>query len=343
MKRLFLIAVASFGLLSAYSQSAASINEYINNYKELAIKEEIRTGVPAAITLAQGILETNAGQCDLVKASNNHFGIKCKSDWTGATVFHDDDAKGECFRSYNNAEESYRDHSDFLKTRPNYTFLFNLDPTDYEGWAKGLKKAGYATNPAYSSILIKFIVNNHLQDYTLLALQRQPGNNEPLMAANAIPAVNNNSFNDDNEDAAEAPRQTPLTAKVAQTTITAPTALYPTGVFSINGAKVVYVQQGTSLFALASKYNISYSKLLEYNDITGESQDKNQLIYLVKKPKKGSKAYHVVTVNETLSDIAQIEGVRLENLTEYNQLANGANLRVGQKIYLQDAPPYLAK
>ena len=176
MKRLFLIAVASFGLLSAYSQSAASINEYINNYKELAIKEEIRTGVPAAITLAQGILETNAGQCDLVKASNNHFGIKCKSGWTGATVFHDDDAKGECFRSYNNAEESYRDHSDFLKTRPNYTFLFNLDPTDYEGWAKGLKKAGYATNPAYSFYPYK----KHSKQspaglHIACALQRQPG------------------------------------------------------------------------------------------------------------------------------------------------------------------------
>ncbi len=339
MKTFFLIAACTFGMVSAHSQNTSAIEDYINNYKELAIQEEIRTGVPAAITLAQGLLETNAGQCDLVKSSNNHFGIKCKSDWTGSVVYHDDDAKGECFRSYDSAEESYRDHSDFLKTRPNYAFLFNLDPTDYEGWAKGLKKAGYATNPAYSASLVKYIVNNHLQDYTLLALQRQQGR-ESLMAA-SLPAFNNAMQEEDEEE--DAPKQGPLTAKIAQTTITAPTALYPSGVFSINETKVVYLQQGTSLFALASKYNIAYSKLLEYNDLAGEIRDKNQLIYLAKKPKKGSKPYHVVTIQESLQDIAQIEGVRLESILEYNNLGKHAAIKPGQKIYLQGFAPSSAK
>lgn len=343
MKRLFLVAALSFILVASYCQSDAVIASYINTYKDIAIREEIRTGVPAAITLAQGLLETNAGQCDLVKSSNNHFGIKCKADWTGNVVYHDDDAKGECFRSYESAEDSYRDHSDFLSTRPNYAFLFNLDPTDYEGWAKGLKKAGYATNPAYASILIRNIVNNHLQDYTLLALQRQQGSG-PQMASAVITHASNNSFSSEEDNGEEeAPKASSITAKVAQTIISAPMGLYPSGVFTINGTKVVYAQEGTSLFALASKYNISLPKLIEFNELSGESITKNQLIYLAKKSKKGSKTYHVVNVSESLQDIAQIEGVRLESLTEYNVLAKGASLHVGQKIYLQDVPPYLEK
>ncbi len=344
MKRFILIVVFTLFIISSYCQGSDAINNYINTYKDVAVREEIRTGVPASITLAQGILETAAGQCDLVKQSNNHFGIKCKADWNGAVVYHDDDAKGECFRSYTNAEDSYRDHSDFLKTHGNYAFLFNLDPTDYEGWAKGLKKAGYATNPAYASILIKSIVNYHLQDYTLLALQRTGSNNgETLTVANNTTVSSNNTFSNEDENSAEEQKQTPITAKVAQTIITAPTALYPSGVFTINGAKVVYAQQGTSLFALASKYNVSYSKLLEFNELSNNAEDKNQLIYLSKKPKKGSKPYHLVTVNETLTDIAQIEGVRLDNLEEYNGIEANAILHVGQKINLQNAPYYLEK
>ncbi|MDQ2751945.1 MAG: glucosaminidase domain-containing protein [Bacteroidota bacterium] len=301
MKRFNLIAVCALFFLPAFCQNNDVVTNYINTYKDIAIREEIRTGVPAAITLAQGILETAAGQCDLVKQSNNHFGIKCKTGWNGAVVYHDDDAKGECFRSYNNAEESYQDHSDFLKNRPNYAFLFTLDPTDYEGWAKGLKKAGYATNPAYASILIKSIVNYHLQDYTLIALQGNGNSsNEALTAANTTTTTssNNNISNEVESDNVETQKPAPITAKVAQTIITAPTVLYPSGVFSINGTKVVYAQQGTSLFALASKYNISYSRLLEYNEINGSAEDKNQLIFLAKKEKKGSKPYHIVTVDE---------------------------------------------
>lgn len=345
MKSFFLIAAASFAFFSGFCQSNAAISDYITNYKELAIEEEIRTGVPAAITLAQGLLETNAGQCDLVKASNNHFGIKCKSDWTGNTVYHDDDAKGECFRSYDCAADSYRDHSDFLKNRPNYAFLFYIDPADYEGWAKGLKRAGYATNPAYSSILIKYIVTNHLQDYTLLALQRQQGNNnEPLLAVNSVHALSNNIANSNQNSVEEtASNPAPLTAKVVQTTIAAPTVLYPSGLFTINGIKVVYAQEGTSLFALASKYNISYSKLLEYNEIIGDATNKNQLIFLAKKSKRGSQSFHTVTLGESLADIAQMEGVQLKSLEEFNGITSSSALHLNQKIFLQNTPPYLDK
>ena len=139
------------------AQDAAIIEKYIETYREMAISEMQRTGIPASIKLAQGIHETMAGTSDLVKRSNNHFGIKCKSNWTGESVKHTDDAPNECFRKYDNPLDSYRDHSDFLKTRAHYAPLFKLDATDYEGWAYGLKKAGYATNPKYPQILIKLI------------------------------------------------------------------------------------------------------------------------------------------------------------------------------------------
>src|ERR1700712_2603614 len=152
------------------AQTPDQINEYIQTYKSLAITEMQRSGVPASIILAQGIHETSAGTRDLVIASNNHFGIKCKSSWTGNVVYHDDDARGECFRSYSAAQDSYRDHSDYLSQTPRYASLFKLNPEDYESWAYGLRKAGYATNIRYSQILIKLIQDYNLQQYSLIAL-----------------------------------------------------------------------------------------------------------------------------------------------------------------------------
>ena len=135
MKKLPLLLTCSLISSLLFGQSSEIVRNYIAAYKEVAIQEMLRTGVPASITLAQGIHETSAGQSDLVRKSNNHFGIKCKGDWTGASVSHDDDARGECFRKYDDPMDSYRDHSDFLKNRSHYAFLFRLDPTDYEAWA----------------------------------------------------------------------------------------------------------------------------------------------------------------------------------------------------------------
>ncbi len=146
----------------AQSERKGTVYEYIAAYKAAAVKEMYRSRIPASITLAQGILESSNGNSRLAKEANNHFGIKCKKTWTGRTLYEDDDEAQECFRAYETAEDSYRDHSDFLMKNTRYAFLFDLQSTDYQGWAKGLKSAGYATNPNYAPILIDLIERHKL-------------------------------------------------------------------------------------------------------------------------------------------------------------------------------------
>ena len=167
MNKILVILILGSGWFFHANAQNISAAQYIAQYKDIAIREMKRMGVPAAITLAQGLLESQSGNSDLVKESNNHFGIKCKSTWTSEFVKHDDDEPGECFRKYKTAEDSYRDHSNFLRGSSRYDFLFQLNPTDYKAWAYGLLKAGYATNPRYPEILIKNIETNNLQQYTL--------------------------------------------------------------------------------------------------------------------------------------------------------------------------------
>ena len=152
-----------FFSLTSFSQSLT--NDYIKNYKDLAIEEMKLYNIPASITLSQGILESSNGESMLATKANNHFGIKCHSSWEGDRVFHDDDEKGECFRKYSNVEDSYRDHSLFLANSSRYSFLFDIPLTNYKSWAKGLKKAGYATNPKYSKLLINIIKRYNLDQY----------------------------------------------------------------------------------------------------------------------------------------------------------------------------------
>lgn len=146
------------------------VNGYIFHYKDIAMSNMKKYGIPASIILAQGILESGAGQGDLAKTSNNHFGIKCYKDWTGDTTYHDDDASQECFRKYKNPEESYQDHADILSKRSRYASLFSLPKGDYEAWARGLKVAGYATDPKYPEKLLNYIERYHLDQYDNVVL-----------------------------------------------------------------------------------------------------------------------------------------------------------------------------
>ena len=161
MKKIAL-AISGFIITVSLQAQTLTVQQYIDIYKNIAIAEMKRSGIPASITLAQGILETENGNSDLVRRSNNHFGIKCKSTWTGESVTHTDDAPNECFRKYNSAWDSYKDHSDYLKNTPRYASLFQLAASDYKGWAYGLRKAGYATNPRYPQILISNIEKYNL-------------------------------------------------------------------------------------------------------------------------------------------------------------------------------------
>ena len=185
--------VMGVALLAAMQRPVAQISAsgvfYVNTYKALAMSEMQRSGIPAAIILAQGLHESQAGTSDLCKASNNHFGIKCRDDWKGGVVYHDDDARQECFRSYATAADSYRDHSEFLLHSSRYAFLFNLSPSDYEGWAYGLKKAGYATNVKYPQILIRLVKDYHLQQYTLIAMGKMKPEEEVALAMPGLPPV----------------------------------------------------------------------------------------------------------------------------------------------------------
>ena len=162
--KLFLILIICCLTLQAQTRNK-QYEDYIKKYRELAVEEMKKYHIPASITLAQGLLESGAGQSALARKSNNHFGIKCGSDWYGKTVSHDDDARGECFRAYKHPKDSYEDHSKFLAGRPRYASLFKLNITDYRGWARGLKKAGYATNPRYADQLIGIIELYELYKY----------------------------------------------------------------------------------------------------------------------------------------------------------------------------------
>jgi LysM repeat protein len=324
-----LLAAIIFLAKTSTAQNSVDVINYINTYKDLAIAEMQRSGIPSSIILAQGILETEAGTSDLVRRSNNHFGIKCKDSWTGSVVYHDDDKRGECFRSYNAPEDSYKDHSDFLKNSSRYAFLFKLDPTDYSAWAYGLKKAGYATNIHYPQILIKYIEDYNLQQYTMIAMGKIKQEDEKLLAKE-----------DDNIPSSSKISSTINQTKKNVSVDLPPAPKYPDGEFMINNTKVIFAKAGTSLLAIADQYNMSLSRLVDFNDLKVENVIvKDQLLFLQRKRKISDNEFHIVKPGETLYDICQSEGVRYDAILEMNQLPNGSQHAVGEKIYLQSAAP----
>lgn len=368
MKRLLLIGFVLLTTTLMAQMPNPKVQQYIAAYKDLAMAEMQRTGIPASIKLAQGILESQAGESPLSKRSNNHFGIKCKTEWTGARTYHDDDARGECFRVYNSVEDSYKDHSEFLRTRAHYSFLFLLDPADYKAWANGLKKAGYATSKTYPQQLIKTIEENNLQQYSELVIAQKSTKPESGKPAEIIP-VNTQPLqaqSGPNQVALqEEPKQAPKAAVIvedvtedndmlAETVVSGIVAKpknttqkakpYPDGVFSINGSKVFYANAGTSLLAIADQYDLSMSKLLEYNDLDGvDVLAKDQLIYIEKKARKSEKDFHIVEGDETWYEISQKEGIALKSLLELNNLKKEVPLAKGEKIHLKPKTSVVAK
>ena len=346
MKHLIIIFTGCLLFVAAQAQKEKG-EAYVATYHSLAIDEMLRTGVPAAITLAQGILESQYGESDLCKQSNNHFGIKCKNEWIGERVYHDDDTKQECFRSYPDAAASYKDHSDFLKNRPYYADLFKLDPADFSGWAYGLKKAGYATEKDYPQRLLKLINDYDLNKYTLLALQQKTNGVSNDVAINQTPVIEAPIIAAPKYVQPEEKEEVEIVTKQSsgnKTVTAAAVKNYPEGVFNINHTKVLYAPEGTSLLALANQYDISFSKLLEYNDMNEvDVLTENKLIFLERKMKKGSTDFHIVQANETLYDICQQEGVRMDCILEYNCVKKNMQPLIGEKIYLRTPAPTAPK
>ena len=331
--KLFATAIFSFIFKAVIAQNPGAVRLYIETYKDLAMEEMKRTGVPAAIKLAQGIHETDAGNSILVKKSNNHFGIKCKTDWKGQSVKHTDDARNECFRKYNSATDSYLDHSNFLKGSSRYASLFELNPADYEGWAYGLKKAGYATNPKYSQVLIRIIEEYGLQDYTLIALGQMPPKDE-ILAKNLVETGQNKTEPVFADIKTNGPEKTETIGK--QNVIEEQKPVYPQGEFKINETKVIYVTRGTSYLAIAQQNNIPLARIFEFNELPqAEALEKDRLIYIQRKRKTGNNEFHLVRPGETLHDIAQEEAIRFETLLEYNMLTKNMQPAIGEKLYLK--------
>ena len=298
-----LLMVFSITVLAQPAEYKTTREEYIMRFKDDAISEMLMHGVPASITLAQGMLESDNGNSALATYANNHFGIKCHKGWEGLTYMADDDQKNECFRKYASVLDSYSDHSNFLKFRPRYAFLFELKNTDYKSWAQGLKDAGYATDPKYPERLIKIIEANNLYQY-------------------------------DNQQALA--KITPVIAtKYAK--ITSP-ALNKIMLF--NNIKYLIVKKGDTFFKIASDYDIEPRQLRKYNDLSKEDKlMPGQKLYLQPKRKRGVEEFHMVQKGETMYSISQLQGVKLKQLYKKNLLKPGEEPKVGDKLWLRAKKP----
>ena len=306
----FIIAIfLNAGLFAQAPSNKISREEYIQLYKDIAVEEMNTYHIPASITLAQGILESGNGNSSLARKANNHFGIKCHKGWNGKTFHMDDDAKNECFRKYSGPYDSFKDHSIFLSTRSRYAFLFELELNDYKGWANGLKRAGYATNPKYPQLLIKLIEEYQLYDFDTHYKGRT------IATSRENKKQISGSIEDFNA----------ITIGAANREI-----------YENNGVKFIRVRKGDTFYKIAQDFNIYTWQVYSYNDLKkNDPITENQILYLGKKKNKGSLAFHIVKQDESLYDISQTYGVKLKKLCKYNSLDKNARLFPNQEIKLR--------
>ncbi|MCW3125590.1 MAG: LysM peptidoglycan-binding protein [Bacteroidetes bacterium] len=374
--RLLFCCISFFAcVVSVRAQSPKAVTDYVEKYKKIAIEEMKQTGIPASVTLAQGIHESGCGCSVLAMKSNNHFGIKCHNEWTGVTYHHDDDQPQECFRVYTCPEESFKDHSDFLKNRPRYAALFKLEPTDYRGWARGLKAAGYATNPHYPEIIIKLIEDYKLNEYdkgierpnaqvvqvadaskpkttTPQAIQVPEASklktaSQPTVSAEAAkpkaPVVSNQTA-ETSKSKAPTPVTQAIEAPQSKATATAmPEAVkeyYTTKVQLderlINGVKAVVYKTNVPVAAVAKKYGLTIDELYSYNDMMPNVKFKDgEYLYLEKKKTETSYYQYEIAQGETMRDVAQKFGVQVLELYKRNGIGMDSEPLAGEIIVLR--------
>lgn len=321
-------------IVNVFAQQKTSVVEYINKYQKMAVEEMKLFKIPASVTLAQGILETSSGNSVLALNANNHFGIKCKKEWTGDKYYYDDDAKQECFRKYKSDTASYRDHSIFLSTREYYKSLFLLDPCDYKGWAYGLKKAGYATEPLYAEMLIKIIEENmlfnfdcpekHLNQDTLkvivtdLKKETLPSSKD----TNHIVIVASKPKNEGDDF-------TPIPISGTSRKIN-----------TNNGVNYINTRKKDNLENIASDLGISVSEIMRFNDIKQQyALKEGEMIYIEVKKKRAIKDFHIADAGETMLSISQTYGIQLKELYSKNHMKPGEQPKPGQKLWLRNSKP----
>ena len=298
-----IILVCCVLVTTAYAQHRqTSYNNYIKQYAPLAVEQMKQHNVPASITLAQGLLESGAGLSTLSRKSNNHFGIKCGGGWRGRSVRANDDAPNECFRAYRKVEDSYEDHSLFLVGNQRYASLFKLKKTDYKSWARGLKKAGYATDPSYANKLITIIETYDLYKY-----------------------------DNDGMSKREAKKWQKLLKKK-------PWLANPHDVYIANGLAYVIARDGDTFQLLGGEFEIGWKKLVKYNDLQRDyTLEEGDIIYLNEKNKKtvADVVYHEVREGDSMHSISQIYGVRLKTLYKLNVMADDHIPEVGERVWLK--------
>ncbi|MDP2335514.1 MAG: glucosaminidase domain-containing protein [Bacteroidota bacterium] len=313
MVKYILPVIAFFIFSSGFAQkNQLSREEYIRKYYKLAISEMERSGIPASITMAQGCWESQNGNSELATEGNNHFGIKCKSEWQGKKIYHDDDAKHECFRKYAHAEASYIDHTNFLMSGSRYSFLFQLDPKDYKGWAQGLKKAGYATDPMYPDRLIKIIEENRLFLYD------EYGDNRKLASIKQEPA-----------------KHVPASSTLRKTNASHKIELR-------NGLRTIVVGDGDTYESISKDLALKDWEIYTYNDFSkGRQPKKDEIIYIEAKYKKSDRKHkqHVADEGDTMHYIAQRYALKLKPLLRRNRMKEGDEPIAGQIVYLRNKKP----
>lgn len=304
----------------SWADKQPSYVDYINQYKQIALEQQRLHNIPASITLAQGLLESAAGKSELATKANNHFGIKCTSDWKGESYRHDDETKQECFRKYRHAEESYEDHSKFL-LRDRYKPLFALSVQDYKGWARGLRECGYATDPKYPEKLIRII-----EDYGLDKLvaeqpadKKKPSKDEPVYAADTIEIVEEVTFED--------------RAKMDEVEL-----YHNLRAGYQDGLHFVVADQGDSFASLAFFLNMKEKTLRKYNDaLDGRALCKGDRVYLFPKHNKASKKHpsYYVRKGDTAWSISQKFGIKMKSLYKLNGIPQNTPLVTRQKLRLR--------
>ena len=291
--------------VAVFSQTDSDHWNYISKWSQVAIAEMHYSKIPASIIMAQALHESKYGTSELAVRANNHFGIKCQTEWYGKTYIYKDDDNNTCFRLYDSVWESYRDHSNFLMTRPRYAFLFGLDPSDYISWAHGLKKAGYATNPKYAFILIKLI-----EDYNLLVLDTMQLAMEPIISMTGNPIPNN--------------VRKPVASEAK--------------VFQRNRINFYITRPGDNIKKLTAELNLLRWQIRKYNEIPRKKDViPGQVIYLQPKRRQAEAGYtfHTAEKGESMYSIAQLYGIKLRWLYKRNHMKPGTQPKAGQEIWLR--------